>query len=87
MIRPILSSLFFLLSLLTIFPVPAKQVWYLGIAVSEFPWIWIIAVILLLIWNLRCKKYRLVTFVVNLASLLLFSLPLVQAGYYRQPPG
>jgi acetyl esterase/lipase len=79
MFRFILSILFLLVSLLTICPIPAKQVWYLAIAVSEFSWVWMMGVILLLVWNLAVKRYRTAALLINLISLGLFASPLLRA--------
>ncbi len=80
MFRLILSILFLLTSLLTICPIPAKQVWYLGIAVSEFPWVWMPGLAALLIWNLAIRRYRFAALLINLISLCLFASPLVRAA-------
>ena len=79
MLRLILALLLLLISTLTIFPVPAKQVWYLAIAVGEFPWVWIIGVTLLLTWICLSEKYRLPAGAISFAALILFSIPVYKA--------
>lgn len=80
MFRLTLSIVLLLFSLLTVCPIPAKQVWYMGIAISEFSWVWMIGVVLLLVWNISVRRYRPVSLLINLASLCLFASPLLRAA-------
>lgn len=79
MFRLIIAILLFLCSLLTVFPAPAHQVWYLAVAVSEFPWVFIIFATLTLIWSIRRIKYRGLSITFGILSLLLFLFPIVGA--------
>ncbi len=79
MIRSILSALLMLACLVNFFPVPAKQVWYVGIAVPEFAHITIIICMLMLLWSLAGKrKVKLATLFSGIA-LLMAIVPLLQA--------
>jgi len=81
MFRLIIALLLFAASLLAVFPIPAKQVWYLAIAVSEFPWVWLIIALLLLTWILIAQHSTLKwpSAIITVAALLLFMLPIIQA--------
>lgn len=79
MIRLILIVLLFLLSLVNIFPVPSKETWYAGIAVPEFPWIFILAVLLLLIWSFYSPKFRLPCMIIGTITLIILSSPIARA--------
>lgn len=79
MLRFILIVFCFLCSLFTVLPVPAKQVWYVAIAVSEFPWVWIAAVIVLLLWTLAARRLKIASLVTVVAALLLLSTPIIRA--------
>ena len=79
MIRLILIVLLFLLSLVNIFPVPSKETWYAGIAVPEFPWIFILAVLLLLIWSFYSPKFRLPCMIIGIITLIILSSPIARA--------
>ena len=79
MFRLITVILLFLCSLLTIFPVPAHQLWYLAVAVSEFSWVFLIFAGLTLIWTFRKKKYRVASISLGIISMLLFLFPIAGA--------
>jgi len=75
MIRRILIILLFALSLLEIFPTPTKNIWYLTIMVTEFPWIFLGVTALLILWSFNAKKYRSVEVAVSVLSFALFLYP------------
>jgi acetyl esterase/lipase len=79
MFRLITAILLFLCSLLTIFPVPAQQLWYLAVAVSEFSWVFVVFAGLTLIWSCRRKKYRPLSISAGILSIALFLFPIVGA--------
>ena len=79
MFRLILIILLFLLSLLNFFPVPAKQVWYAGIAVPEFPWVFISFIIPLIIWSAKRTKYKKLSLTLGIAALVSFTFPIIGA--------
>ncbi len=80
MIRLILSIIFFAASLLCVLPIPAKQLWYLAIAVGEFPWATIILSFLLLIWISRKRSYRVPAMLFIVIAIALFSRPVISAA-------
>lgn len=79
MIRLVLNILFFLLGLLTLFPAPVLLLWYVAIIVSEFSWIFIGVLLLLLFWGFRVEHYQLAGTIVGLAAIALYLVPIVQA--------
>ncbi len=79
MIRLILLVVLFLLSLVNIFPVPSKETWYAGIAVPEFPWIFILAGLLLLLWSFFSVKFRLPCIIIGIITLIILSSPIITA--------
>lgn len=79
MIRLILICILFLLSLVNFFPVPSKETWYAGIAVPEFPWIFILIAVLLLVWSFYASKFKLPCLVIGGITLIILWLPIVQA--------
>ena len=79
MIRLILIALLFILSLVNFFPVPSKEIWYVGIAVPEFPWIFMLATILLLVWSYFSKKLRVACLVLGSITLLIVTSPIIRA--------
>lgn len=85
MIRLILSLLLLLCSLLTVLPIPAKQVWYLAIAVAEFPWVWILASLLLLSWAAVRRACRIPVLIISVVAGYLFCVPVI--GAYRLSRG
>ncbi|MBA3675611.1 MAG: alpha/beta hydrolase [Chitinophagaceae bacterium] len=79
MIRLILLVVLFLLSLVNIFPVPSKETWYAGIAVPEFPWVFILAVLLLFIWSFFSVKFKLPCLIIGTITLIILSSPIARA--------
>ena len=79
MIRLILIITLFILSLVNFFPVPSKEIWYAGIAVPEFPWIFMIATLLLLIWSFFSIKLRLPCLIIGSITFVFLSSPIVRS--------
>lgn len=79
MVRLIVLVLFLLLSLLAVVRAPTYHLWMTAILVTEFPWIWIGATTLLLIWGKWVDKYAMVGTLVGVAAMVLFLSPVVRA--------
>ena len=79
MFRLITITIFFLVSLFNYFPVPSKELWYLGILIPEYPWIFILAIIPLLMWSYKKVKLRMPCIVVGISALIIFCSPIVRA--------
>jgi len=79
MIRTTLATLLFLLSLLTIFPIPARQLWYAGIAVGEFSWVGVLAALAVLVWSFLARRRRWIGAALSFVALALFTTPLFRA--------
>lgn len=85
MLRLALNIIFFLGSLLCITVAPTFRLWIFSIAISEFPWIFILVSLLLLTWSIYGKKVKQNIRSLNIGlgslSLMLFSLPIASAWY------
>lgn len=79
MFRLILAVLLLLASLLAVLPIPARQAWYPAIAVSEFPWIWTIVSVLLLVWIFNTSAYKVPAALLTFVALCLFVSPVFRA--------
>lgn len=79
MIRLLLSILLLLFSLLAVLPIPARQLWYAAIAVSEFPWVWLVISFLLLLWVVKVPSFRLPSLLVLMTAMVLFATPIIRA--------
>lgn len=79
MIRLILIIVLFIASLVNFFPVPAKEVWYAGIAITEFPWIFMLATLLFLFWTYKTTKYRKPCLIIGSLTFIIFSSPVFRA--------
>src|SRR5215204_1552597 len=77
MIRFIIFFLFFSSSLLTVFRAPTNLLWYVSILVTEFCWVFIVLVAMLLFWKNGTSFYQLLGTITGLAAILLFSLPII----------
>jgi acetyl esterase/lipase len=84
MLPLILISVFFLLSLLTVFRAPTNLFWYLSIVITEFSWFFFCLVVVLLLCSFGVEKYVLLTSLLGLSALVFFSVPLF--GAYRIGP-
>lgn len=79
MIRVGFIWLLFLLSLLTIFKAPAYYLWLASIIVTEFPWLFIVIMMFLLVWGMSINKYQWAGGIPGLIALVLFCTPIVKA--------
>ncbi|RKR85182.1 acetyl esterase/lipase [Mucilaginibacter gracilis] len=69
----------FLLSLLTVFKAPVYYLWLVSIVVTEFPWIFIVVTLFLLVWGIGVNKYQVAGAVPGLIALVLFCTPVARA--------
>jgi acetyl esterase/lipase len=79
MLRFIAVTVLFLLSLLTVFRAPANLLWYVSILVTEFSWIFIFIVIVLLFWSFGKINYRIPVLIIGVASLIFYAIPIINA--------
>src|SRR5476651_1547859 len=79
MTRLILVIIFFLISLLAVFKAPEYHLWLLAIAVTEFPWLFISIVLILLALCFCIQKYQVASMLIGLAALILFLTPIARA--------
>ncbi len=79
MVRIFLAALVFLFSLLAVLPIPAKQLWYAGVAVTEFSWVGVLLAVGLLVWSLLAKRRRIAGIALSTVAVALFLTPIVRA--------
>ena len=79
MIRLFLILLLFLASLLTICMAPTYHLWMVAILVDEFPWIFMLATIALLVWGIWIDRFQLAGTLIGIVALLFFAVPIIQA--------
>ena len=79
MIRVGIIWFLFLLSLLTVLKAPAYSLWLVSIVVTEFPWIFIVVTMFLLVWGMGVNKYQLAGAIPGVIALILFCTPIVRA--------
>jgi len=79
LIRLIPIILLFLASLVNFFPVPAKEVWYVGIAIPEFPWIFMILSLLLITWSYFKTRFRKACLIIGAVTFIILCSPIVRA--------
>ena len=78
-VRLIVLLLLFTVSLVNFFPVPSKETWYVGIAVPEFPWVFMFATLVMIMWSYFAKRWRLVCFTIATITFLIFTSPIIRA--------
>lgn len=79
MFRLILIIFLFILSLVNFIPAQSKELWYLSILIPEFPYFFFLAMIPLLFWSYKKKKYRAACLTFGIAAFLIFCSPVVRA--------
>ncbi|RYZ28411.1 MAG: alpha/beta hydrolase [Chitinophagaceae bacterium] len=79
MIRLIIFGLLFLGSLLTIFRAPTNLLWYVSILMTEFCWVFIGMIAVLIFWRNGAPSFQLWGTILGLLALVLFFVPIVQA--------
>jgi len=79
MLRLVLLSILFLFSLLVIFRAPTNLLWYVSILVTEFSWVFIVLVCLLLYFRFGSGSYWLAGTLIGLSTIVLLLLPYWQA--------
>jgi acetyl esterase/lipase len=79
MVRFILILILFILSLVNFFPVPSKEAWYAGIAVPEFPWVFMIAALLLITWSFFATNLKTICIVLGAVTFIILFSPVVRA--------
>ena len=77
-LRFIFTVLLFLLSLLVIFRAPTNLLWRFSVAVIEFPYIFIIATLLFLVFSFFAEKYKITLIAINGIALILYTLPIIK---------
>src|SRR5471032_1759288 len=78
-VRTIILLLLFLASLVNFLPVPSKETWYVGIAVPEFPWVFMFTALLMLFWSCYAKKWRRFSIAMSALLFIIFTSPIVRA--------
>lgn len=79
MTKLIFLSLFFLLSLLVLFRAPTNLLWYVSILVTEFSWVFVLLVGLLLLYPYGNTKFHLANLAIGFIAIFLLLLPYWQA--------
>ncbi len=78
MIRLILATILFLLSLLTIFKAPTNFFWRVSVGITEFPYVTIFLSLILFAFSFSSPKYKLAVNAINLFALVLFFIPIIK---------
>lgn len=79
MIRLVIIIILFILSLVNFFPVPSQSTWYAGIAVPEFPYIFMFIALVMFVWSWKSKFFRTFSLIISLVTFIIFTSPIVRA--------
>jgi len=74
-------GILFLGSLLTIFRAPTNLLWYVAILMTEFCWIFIGVITVLIFWRNGTPSFQLWGTILGLFAMVLFFVPIVQASF------
>ncbi|HEY1023170.1 MAG TPA: alpha/beta hydrolase [Flavisolibacter sp.] len=77
----IILVLFLLFSLLAVFRAPTNYLWYLSILVTEFSWVFILLILVLLLFFAKDTPYSKAYFLIGLTAVGFYSLPCLQAWW------
>lgn len=78
MLRILFTIILLLLSLLVVFRAPTNLLWRISVAVTEFPYIFISAALLLLVLSFGAEKYKYALIFVNGIALILYTIPIIK---------
>ena len=79
MVRIGFGILLLLLSMLALFRAPTNFFWRVAVAVTEFPWVFILAALLLFACGFLLEKYKITALLISGAALVIFCVPVVRA--------
>jgi len=79
MLRLTFAIFLFLLSMLVLFRAPTNFFWRVAVAVTEFPYIFITATLLLLVSCFWADKYKMISMGIGGIALVIFTLPIIKA--------
>ena len=68
----------FLASLLVLLRAPANVLWYAAILVTEFCWLFILVLFILLLWP-STESYQWLKTTIGIAAIIIYSVPIIQA--------
>lgn len=78
MLRILFTIILLLLSLLVVFRAPTNLLWRISVAVTEFPYVFISAALLLLVLSFGAEKYKYALILVNGIALIFFTIPIIK---------
>ncbi len=79
MLRIVLIVVVFLLSILVLIPTPSHYLWYITVMVTEFPWIFLGIISVLLLWSFNAQQYKAAGITLSVISFIFFLYPVVGA--------
>ncbi|MBA3679955.1 MAG: alpha/beta hydrolase [Bacteroidetes bacterium] len=77
--RLIIAVFLFLLSLMVLFKAPTNFLWRVSVAITEFPYIFIAAAVVLYIISYKADKYKTATLIISAITIVMYSSPMIQA--------
>jgi acetyl esterase/lipase len=79
--RLIVAILLFLLSLMVFFKAPTNFFWRVSVAITEFPYIFIISTLLIyfITYKTDLTKYKIAALIVSGLTIVIYTLPIIQA--------
>lgn len=82
MIKLIIAIILLLSSLLVLFRAPSSFLWVSAVAITSFPWFFMLVSVLFFFWGWRSSSFATATMLTSAAACIIFSLPVIVA--YRQ---
>lgn len=77
--RLIIAIILFLFSLLTVLKAPTNLVWKASVAITEFPYFFMLATLIFLISSAKNANFKIFLLVINGITLTLYTLPIIRA--------
>ncbi len=77
--RLIVAVLLFLLSLMMFFKAPTNFLWRLSVAITEFPYIFIVSTLALYFIAYKSDTYKIATLITSGITIVIYTLPIAQA--------
>lgn len=79
MLKLVIITSLLLLSLLIFFKAPINVLWYVSILITEFPWLFILLVLILIMWPANSDRLKILNAVLGAATVIILLIPYIKS--------
>lgn len=77
--RLIVAGILFLLSLMVFFKAPTNFFWRVSVAITEFPYIFILASLILCVFCFKADKFKMISLIISGLTFIIYTVPIIKA--------